>query len=121
MSDKDSTSEENQENSVSKCKLAIQDIARNLKNGTVSFIIGAGFSKNISNRFLSWKELFHDMMVEMYTEERQTWRASDDDLIGKYGYLGIASDYVRRKGYHEAIDSYIEERTPVLKKEKMEK
>ncbi len=50
----------------------------------------------------------------MYKDERQTWHASDDDLINKYGYLGIASEYVRRKGYHEAIDDYISERTPVL-------
>lgn len=95
----------------------IPEIVKLLKAGNMSFIIGAGFSKNISNRFLSWKELLHDMIVEMYEEERQTWHATDEDLIGKYGYLGIASDYVRRKGYHEAIDNYIEERTPVIERD----
>lgn len=112
----DNTFQKNQKDKMSKFKVARQDIAKHLKNGTMSFIIGAGFSKNISNKFLAWKELLHDMMVEMYKEERQTWHASDDDLIGKYGYLGIASDYVRRRGYHEAIDHYIEKRTPVLEK-----
>lgn len=36
------------------------------------------------------------------------------EIIDKYGYLGIASEYIRRKGYHEAIDVYIEQRTPIL-------
>lgn len=105
-------------NTSSDNKKFIQDIANRLNDGNMSFIIGAGFSKNISPKFLSWKELLHDMIVEMYEEERQTWHATDDELIAKYGYLGIASDYVRRKGYHEAIDHYIEERTPVLNKKK---
>lgn len=104
-------------NTQSDSKAVIKDIANRLNDGNMSFIIGAGFSKNVSPKFLSWKELLHDMMVYMYEEERQSWHATDDELIGKYGYLGIASDYVRRKGYHEAIDHYIEERTPVLKKE----
>jgi hypothetical protein len=92
----------------------IKDVIEKIRDGKMSFIIGAGFSKNISSKYLSWKELLHDMITEMYEDERQTWHASDDDLINKYGYLGIASEYVRRKGYHEAIDDYISERTPVL-------
>lgn len=92
----------------------IEDVIEKIRDGKMSFIIGAGFSKNISSKYLSWKELLHDMITEMYEDERQTWHASDDDLINKYGYLGIASEYVRRKGYHEAIDDYISERTPVL-------
>lgn len=92
----------------------IKDVTEKIREGKMSFIIGAGFSKNISSKYLSWKELLHDMIIEMYEDERQTWHASDDDLINKYGYLGIASEYVRRKGYHEAIDDDISERTPVL-------
>lgn len=91
---------------------SIEDIRRNIHN--ISFIIGAGFSKNISPLYSSWKELLHDMIVEMYEEDRQVWHATDDEIIDKYGYLGIASEYVRRKGYHEAIDNYIEKHTPVL-------
>lgn len=95
----------------------IQAIVQAICDNNLSVIVGAGFSKNISPRYLSWKELLHDMIVEMYEEERQTWHATDDDLIGKYGYLGIASEYVRRKGYHEAIDQYIDLRTPILTKD----
>ena len=37
-------------------------------------------------------------------------------MIQERGYLGTASEYVRRKGYHEAIDNYIEKNMPYLKK-----
>ena len=32
---------------------------------SMSFIIGAGFSKNISDKYLSWGELLKDMIHEM--------------------------------------------------------
>lgn len=81
---------------------------------SMSFIIGAGFSKNISDKYLSWGELLKDMINEMYAKEMHAMDMEEKDVIAKYGYLGIASEYIRRKGYHEAIDVYIEQRTPVL-------
>lgn len=80
----------------------------------MSFIIGAGFSKNISNRYMSWWELMQDIVKEMYDKDIAFHNMSVDDIIKKVGYLEIASEYVRRKGYHEAIEDYIEKRTPVL-------
>ena len=91
----------------------IKFIGKNIHK--MSFIIGAGFSKNISKSYLSWWELLQDMIYEMYPSEIIYHHMSTDDLIQKYGYLGIASEYIRRKGYHEAIDQYIEKRTPILK------
>ena len=35
----------------------------------------------------------------------------------EYGYLGIASMMVKKAGFHEAIDTYIESKTPYLKTE----
>lgn len=81
---------------------------------SMSFIIGAGFSKNISDKYLSWQELLDDMINEMYSNEMSVFDLDKWGIINKYGYLGIASEYIRRKGYHEAIDVYIEQRTPVL-------
>lgn len=81
---------------------------------SMSFIIGAGFSKNISNKYLSWAELLKDMINEMYAKEMRSGFMNEWEIIDKYGYLGIASEYIRRKGYHEAIDVYIEQRTPKL-------
>lgn len=81
---------------------------------SMSFIIGAGFSKNISDKYLSWGELLKDMIHEMYAKEMRSGYMNEWEIIDKYGYLGIASEYIRRKGYHEAIDVYIEQRTPIL-------
>ena len=81
---------------------------------SMSFIIGAGFSKNISDKYFSWAELLKDMINDMYAKEMRSGYMNEWEIIDKYGYLGIASEYIRRKGYHEAIDVYIEQRTPIL-------
>lgn len=90
----------------------IRKIGSNIHS--MSFIIGAGFSKNISDKYLSWGELLKDMIHEMYAKEMRSGYMNEWEIIDKYGYLGIASEYIRRKGYHEAIDVYIEQRTPEL-------
>lgn len=90
----------------------IRKIGSNIHS--MSFIIGAGFSKNISDKYLSWAELLEDMINEMYVKEMRSGYMNEWEIINKYGYLGIASEYIRRKGYHEAIDVYIEQRTPTL-------
>lgn len=97
---------------VKEQKKAIHQIGWNIKR--MSFIIGAGFSKNVSDHYLSWWELMQDMVHQMFGAEMAAHKMSVGDIIDKYGYLGVASEYVRRKGYHEAIDEYIEKRTPVL-------
>lgn len=55
-----------------------------------------------------------DMINDMYAKEMRSGNMNEWEIIDKYGYLGIASEYIRRKGYHEAIDVYIEQRTPIL-------
>lgn len=82
-------------------------------DGKMSVIVGAGFSKNMSKKFLSWKELLKPLIKKMYHAD-----TDDDiqDIIDRIGYLDIASEYVKRKGYHEAIDMHIESLTPVIKK-----
>ncbi|HZJ69122.1 MAG TPA: hypothetical protein VFD28_03830 [Candidatus Eisenbacteria bacterium] len=83
-------------------KEAIREIRERLSNRQLSVIVGAGFSKNASELFLSWKELLRDMIVEMYVDDTEQ---SDnkinqlvDDIIAKKGYLAIASEYVKRYG-----------------------
>lgn len=82
-----------------------------LNNKSLSFIIGAGFSRNISDRFVDWNGLLKPIVKEMYyiEDDNDVWRK-----IEEVGYLGIAEEYVRRKGYHEAIDVYIEQHTPII-------
>lgn len=96
---------------------SIKRIGHLIRDKKLSFIIGAGFSKNMSPHFISWEELLKPMTSELYNI-----KTNDDTLlkqkINEIGYLGIASEYVKRKGYHEAIDVYIEEHTPVIREAK---
>lgn len=82
-----------------------------LNNRSLSFIIGAGFSKNMSDRFVDWGGLLKPIVKELYNidGDNEVWHK-----IEEIGYLGIAEEYVRRKGYHEAIDVYIEQHTPII-------
>ena len=93
---------------------SIKRISHLIRDKKLSFIIGAGFSKNMSTHFISWEELLKPMTADMYNIN-----PTDDTLlkqkINEIGYLGIASEYVKRKGYHEAIDVYIEEHTPIIR------
>ncbi len=99
----------------------INKIRECIEDGNMSFIIGAGFSKNISDKFPLWDELLFPMITEMYPECVSKNQNKQDravrNIIHQKGYLGIASEYVRRKGYHEAIDVYIETYTPYLRKQ----
>jgi len=82
-----------------------------LNNKSLSFIIGVGFSKNMSNKFFDWGDLLKPIITEMYhiDDEKEI-----EHKIEEIGYLGIAQEYVRRKGFHEAIDVYIEQHTPTI-------
>lgn len=99
----------------------IKNIRKHIEGGNMSFIIGAGFSKNISSKFLSWNELLRPMIYEMYTEQMSRSPKKNkfaiQNIINEKGYLEIASEYIKRKGYHEAIDVYIENLTPYLVKQ----
>lgn len=94
----------------------INRIRHLLNDKRLSFIIGAGFSRNMSDYFVDWKGLLKPMVKELYHVEY------DIDIkhkIDEIGYLGIASEYVKRKGYHEAIDIYIEKHTPIIKERRI--
>ena len=39
------------------------------KEGKLSALVGAGFSKNVSYRYLNWNELLVDMYKEVYSDE----------------------------------------------------
>ena len=84
----------------------IKDIKTLIEKHLMSFIVGAGFSRNISEAFPMWSSLLKPMADELYG-------------AGQYSdktYLDIASEYTRRKGYHEAIDLYVEQQMPYLQK-----
>lgn len=120
-------------------KKQIIPLLRNyLDNKELSFMIGAGFSLNASDRFLSWRGLVAKMVPEAFPVEwnkitkQHTYSLYNilglryvmfnkqeeliDELIAEYGYLNIAQRYVDKKGMHQYIDKLIEEFIPVVAK-----
>lgn len=102
---------ENQNNILDNIKHYIED-------GEMSFLIGAGFSRNVNKEaYPLWGELLKDAIWDMFgngdraTQEGEVRAKAEKE----FGYLGIASMMVKRFGYHEAIDTYIESKTPFLK------
>ena len=115
----------------------LKALKKDYENGLVSALIGAGFSKNVSSLYLDWTSLLEDLIddvfkleinqyignyfhcnVEKYHEDekKQIKKEFVDNLLSKYGYLGIVSKYVDQKGYREVLENYIEERTPYVKR-----
>lgn len=64
----------------------LDDIRRSVEDESLSFILGAGFSRNVSKRFPLWDELLKPIAEELYP------------------------------GYHEAIDLHIEKVVPYLRR-----
>ena len=115
----------------------LKALKKDYDNGLVSALIGAGFSKNVSSLYLDWTSLLKDLIDDLfkleinqyignyfhcnvgeYHEDEKKKRKKEfaDNLLDKYGYLGIVSKYIDQKGYREVIEDYIEEHTPYAKK-----
>lgn len=96
----------------------LKDIKHYVEDGEMSFLIGAGFSRNVNKiAYPLWGELLKDAIWELFgsgnraRQEKRVREKAEKD----YGYLGIASMMVKKAGFHEAIDTYIESKTPYLK------
>ncbi|MGE9310426.1 SIR2 family protein [Niabella sp. CJ426] len=107
----------------------LQALRNKLANRKMSLLVGAGFSKNVSAKFPDWIQLLQDLVYELYEDEiesrlkkdlpegerAQALRLQTQKMIEKVGYLKVVSEYISRKGYEEAIVTYIEKRTPIEK------
>ena len=95
----------------------LDDIKKYIEEGEMSFLIGAGFSLNVNKKaYPLWGDLLKDAIWKLFGSGN---RARNEKQVVKkavkeYGYLGIASMMVKKAGYHEAIDTYIESKTPYL-------
>lgn len=111
----------------------IQKVKDKLTDGVLSFIVGAGFSKNLFHQFPSWGELLYNMVYILYKDEiknsyytyakgKMSYRVfrkyKFNEIIKREGYLTIASNYIKKIGGRENIDIYIEKETPYLIKNK---
>jgi len=48
---------------------SLYELKQKLKNGKMSVMVGAGFSKNANQKFPLWGELFYDIVKEIYGDE----------------------------------------------------
>lgn len=112
----------------------LEDLKENYDKGLVSALVGAGFSKNVSDSFLGWGELLHDMVGEVYAIEFKRYydnylqqfrgvstglkpeeKVKDEfisEKIQEDDYLELVSKYIKKKGIRESVEVYIESRTP---------
>ena len=112
----------------------LEDLKENYDKGLVSALVGAGFSKNVSDSFLGWGELLHDMVGEVYAIEFKRYydnylqqfrgvstglkpeeKVKDEfisEKIQEDDYLELVSKYIKKKGIRESVEAYIENRTP---------
>ena len=112
----------------------LEELKENYDKGLVSALVGAGFSKNVSDSFLSWGELLHDMVGEVYAIEFKRYydnyfqqfrgvstglkseeKVKDEfisEKIQEDDYLELVSKYIKKKGIRESVETYIENRTP---------
>ena len=101
-------------------KVLVDEIRRSVENESLSFIVGSGFSRNISLKFPLWDDLIRPLVKEMYPDvcvgNVKKREAKVKQILAEKTYLGVASEYVRRKGYHEVIDLYIEKNIPYLER-----
>lgn len=119
-------------------KEGLEQLRKKINNGEVSAMIGAGFSKNVYKDYPLWDDLLHDMVYQLYKSEidlgfqnQMHNNPKEETLYDKYcqskikeitereGYLDIVSLYIRKKGYREAAETYIEERIPNIDEESL--
>lgn len=98
---------------------ALDDIRSLIEGNQLSFLIGAGFSRNISKSFPLWRELLSDAVWKKYGTGRDADRAKWekgvlDKVLREKSLLDVASEIVAGAGYHEAIDDYIEAHVPFV-------
>jgi len=122
------------DNSTEKYAKQLSALKGKLKEQAMSLLIGAGFSKNFDKDiFPNWWELIFEMVREglepeladrfklMHPNARAKGKAYEQFLkerIEKYientGPLEAVSEFIRRKGYREAVDIRIENKTPYV-------
>lgn len=104
------------------------------KKRLLSVLVGAGFSKNVSDSFLSWGELLHDMVENLYAtgiktrydnylhinkntseklkSEEEVSEEFISEILANENCLKIVSDYINKNGYRECVETYVEEKIP---------
>ena len=120
---------------------AVEIIKKHLKDNRMSLLVGAGVSKSACNLFQTWYEFITDMVIYLYkselelkgievievkgfychyeiVNEKEKAKKIINDIIEREGVLNIPSQFQKRIGIRESIESYIESHIPRIDKEK---
>ncbi|RYE24195.1 MAG: hypothetical protein EOP45_06090, partial [Sphingobacteriaceae bacterium] len=109
----------------------LKELRSKLAGQQLSLLVGAGLSRNVSDKFLNWEELLVDLAYELHksaidaafsqhvksgitsqSTEIEFIKARCIEHIRQDGYLDIVSAFIKRKGYSESITTYIEDHIP---------
>lgn len=111
----------------------LKQLKKSYKQGLVSALVGAGFTKNMYKGAVSWWQLLKGIVLvaydlelkQMYSQYKhqlkfyqfaKPFEQCEDDfidtIIKRDGYLKVVSNYIKVMGCREAIDVYIEEHNP---------
>lgn len=117
-------------------KSLLHTLSDRYKMHQVSVLVGAGFSRNAYEHFPLWGGLLYDLIIELYgkqiNEDYVTYchnqppsahipypdyeQRAISKIVEDKTYLGLVSEYIKKKDCREAIDVYIEKRIPYLSK-----
>ena len=120
---------------------AVEIIKKHLKDNRMSLLVGAGVSKSACNLYQTWYEFITDMVIYLYkselelkgievievkgfychyeiVNEKEKAKKIINDIIEREGVLNIPSQFQKRIGIRESIESYIESHIPRIDKEK---
>lgn len=109
----------------------LKKIRKKLHDGSLSVMVGAGFSKNANDNFPNWNQLMESLVINLYKQEIfrnyklfntvpndvDSFEKLPEDylnneikiIIERETPLGIVSQYIKKYGYKEVITTYIEE------------
>ena len=93
----------------------LKALKKDYDDGRVSVLVGSGFTKNAYAGASNWAELLKEMVGELYGTEI-TMKPDYKEFLRKKGYLKVVDEYIEHRGCREAIEVYIEEHIPYVKK-----
>lgn len=120
---------------------AIEMMKMNLRDNRLCLLVGAGVSKCACDLYQTWYDFISDMVIYLYKPELESKGIEIKDvndfychyeilndkekakniiykIIEREGVLNIPSQFQRRNGIRESIESYVESHIPRIDKEK---
>ena len=108
-SEKDEFTYKELDGNIEKC---LAYIIEKLKDGQMSVMIGAGFSKNANPKYPTWAELLVSAYCEIHSKCEKTLTERKKENIKKEinkNPSRVAQEYINMKGKREDLDIYIED------------